>query len=532
MRVLLDVPVRLFRSDQTGHDDTRDFYLALQQALLEHGATVEMRRAPAPEAAGPPPSAPPGTLRYAYHAQACGARTWTIKGSALPGLWHIDPQGYSGWSHLATNPDLQAQAAGFDAARARAAVAQWRELFIERNRSKYAQPDDGEIPEAGFLFYPLQVNGDRVLGFLPVAQTEILAELARLADGPARRVVIKRHPLCESAAIDRALERLAGHPWITISQASVHRLIPAARAVLVANSGTGLEALIHGRPVFAMAASEYRHMARAIDPATELAAAFGPAQPPKGRSLRQLGWLLDEELLSPQRPGQIAARIAAHLAAAGQDPAAEAESRHGHAVAAFRENLRRHLEDSVTLLLDLPASPETDQNLLRALRFDIQRALILRRAGASVLSRAAAMFLRQGEADWAGRCAEAALQRDPQDGTAHLTLARLAFQRKDKAAGLAALHRAIACPAPPATAHLMLARRLRDKGPAELGQALTHVQAALALDPESGMAWLTAAQVALAGEDRARAADCLARATRLLPDHPETAALQAKLAGG
>lgn len=529
MRVLLDMPVRLFRPDEPGHAETRAFYLALQQALLEQGATVELSRAPAPEASGPPPEAPPGALRYAYHAQACGARTRTIKASALPGLWHIDPQGYSGWSRLATDPALQARSATFDEARARAAIALWRGRFLERNLSKYAQPDAGEIPEPGFLFYPLQVNGDRVLGFLPLAQTEILAELARLADGPARRVVIKRHPLCDSAAVARALDGLAGHPWITVSAASVHRLIPAARAVLVANSGVGLEALIHGRPVLAMAASEYRHMATPLDPRTELPRALAPTAPPDARSIRQLGWLLDEELLSPDRPQALAARIAADLAAAGHDGTLAEDTRRTHAVAAFRETLRRHLEDSVTLLLDLPPSAEGEQNLLRALRFDIQREAILRRAGAGVLTRGAAMFLRQGAADWAARCAEAALARDPQAGSAHLVLARLAFQRKDKAAGLAALRRAVDCPDAPAAAHLMMARRLRDKGPEGLAQARAHLKAALAADPQSGLAWLTAGEVALAAGDRPQAAACLAEGARLLPDHPATAALRAAL---
>lgn len=527
MRFQLDVPGNFFRPDHSHHNETVAFYNVLQQAALRLDVEIGLQRAAAPDDEGPPPECPPGSLRYVYHARACGPRTHTVKMSALPGLWHIDSQGYSGWSRLAIDPAMQAAAATFDRARADQAIAAWRNRFLSQNISKYAQPHEGNVPLPGFVFYPLQVNGDRVLDLLALSQLEILARLGQIADRPGRRVVIKRHPLCTSAAITAALAQLAGHPLIEISGASVHRLIAAARGVLVANSGVGLEALIHGRPVLAMAASEYRHMALAIDPATDLERIFDPLPEPTDQARRQLGWLLAEELLDPNDPDRIAQRLASHLDAAAKDDAGGPERPHAEAV--LRETLRRQIADGIGLVLSLPESPETEVSLLRALRLGISREHILRRAPTKVIDRAASMFFTDGDMVWARRTAQAALARDVTAPLSHLTLARIAFREGDNEAGMAALRQAVASPAASGGAHLLLARRLQKAGASQRATALLHARASVTTDPEVGLGWLVLAQLAFAADNRAEALAALDRAEALMPSEPKIAALRSRM---
>ncbi len=42
-----------------------------------------------------------------------------------------------------------------------------------------------------------------------------------------------------------------------MTSASIHKILPLSSKVLVANSGVGFEALIHGKQVYSFAASEY-----------------------------------------------------------------------------------------------------------------------------------------------------------------------------------------------------------------------------------------------------------------------------------
>ena len=152
---------------------------------------------------------------------------------------------------------------------ARKFIKQYRESIARENLSKLEQPGTPLEPEIArlqdFIFLPLQVDHDRVLRHLPWEQSDTLRRVTELAETHRRPVVIKRHPLCRSGAITAWLETVSKSRYVFVSEGSIHALIARCRAVLVANSGVGLEALLQDTPVYSMARSEYRHMTRPVE---------------------------------------------------------------------------------------------------------------------------------------------------------------------------------------------------------------------------------------------------------------------------
>lgn len=279
MRVFVDIPRYFWNLDDPDRADVRTTYVSLMAALSRLECEIVARPyRPFAEALAPPD--PAEGVYYAYHARDLGPHAYCIKGAALPDLWYLDSGGYSGWCELAKDPALQAASAEHDRGRADAVIEAYRARFRAENLSRYAQPPRGAVTETSepfAIFYPLQVNDDEVLKLSRFAQFEVLEALADLAEREGRRVAIKRHPLCRSEHIAQALEDLDGRPFVTTLDASVHDLIERSETVLVANSGVGLQALIHGKPVFSLAGSEYAHMTTPLETLSDLPSLMAPA---------------------------------------------------------------------------------------------------------------------------------------------------------------------------------------------------------------------------------------------------------------
>jgi Capsule polysaccharide biosynthesis protein len=75
---------------------------------------------------------------------------------------------------------------------------------------------------------------------------------------------------------------------ITVSKASIHSLISGAEVVFTVNSGVGLEALVHGRPVVASGLCDYAYAADCVRTITELEAAVASVEPDSMKGLEFL----------------------------------------------------------------------------------------------------------------------------------------------------------------------------------------------------------------------------------------------------
>lgn len=223
-----------------------------------------------------PRRAPAGGFALCYHCVGEVRNVWRIKESAVLNYYLFDRSGYSGWADIALHYDRHAKGiAAFDARRARQLVKQLREEFVQRNQSKYQQPDHEFRLSEPYLFMPLQRRTDQVSQLHRLDSIDVLREAARVAERRHRHLVVKRHPLCDDVDMEKALEDVtAGSAFVHATTASVHRIIAGCNAVLVANSGVGFEALIHGKPVSCFGSSEYGSVTRQLSQLSEVESCF------------------------------------------------------------------------------------------------------------------------------------------------------------------------------------------------------------------------------------------------------------------
>ncbi|WP_442577936.1 capsular polysaccharide export protein, LipB/KpsS family [Mesorhizobium sp. ASY16-5R] len=294
----LDIPSHLWNKDSALHQEILNGYMSITEAILHtnncFAVSPHRSRINDGYSAGSE-----GGISYVYHARAPGKNSYCIRPGPIRGLWYLDKDGYSGWSSIARDSEVRSRAGNYGILESTQLIDHYRTRFLERNESKYVQQDAvlkiEEAEGAEFIFFPLQVNDDEVLNLSSFTQVDIMRRLVDLSEAHKLKVVFKRHPHCRSKLIESALTWAAGHSHIQISDASVHQLIPAARSVVVLNSGVGLEALIHGAAVYSLAASEYRHLTRPVDDLRDLEDAFLAARSSQSQEVtRGIGYLLSE----------------------------------------------------------------------------------------------------------------------------------------------------------------------------------------------------------------------------------------------
>jgi hypothetical protein len=141
--------------------------------------------------------------------------------------------------------------------------------ILETNVSKFAQPErigreqleaDGVIPAQDFIFFACQIPHDETIRFFSdVSLEQVVTALANWANERRIHVVFKKHPLDREK--NGGLSKKIGGPYVRWAEASVHDLIANAIAVYTINSGVGVEAILHGKPVVVFGRSEYDRVA-------------------------------------------------------------------------------------------------------------------------------------------------------------------------------------------------------------------------------------------------------------------------------
>nr|WP_281376698.1 hypothetical protein [Rubricella aquisinus] len=233
----------------------------------------------------------PRTKHILFHGRQRHPNALYLSQDALPGFFRLDRHGFAAFSHLAQSryePEAAPIQPGL-----RVALLQ---RFRAANLSKLAQPPQGALPlpdTSDAIAVMLQVPGDLVLSLTTLSREDILRGV--LAARGTRPVIVKPHP---AAPPDQALARLhdpAHGVWVT--QASLHDIFPRARTVVTGNSGTGLEALLHGCHVITCGMADYGHATTRCDTGGALARALDLPRPAQAALDRYLAWRLGQQAL-------------------------------------------------------------------------------------------------------------------------------------------------------------------------------------------------------------------------------------------
>ena len=132
--------------------------------------------------------------------------------------------------------------------------------YIKAGGSKFAQPDRSVEVEEPYIFVPLQLPHDETIKYhSDISVEEYVEKLCKWADSdPSNPIVVfKGHPINIKSMVPlkkiiRKYKRVQYHLDI-----SIHKMIEAAEATYVINSGTGQEAMLHDASVVCFGRCEY-----------------------------------------------------------------------------------------------------------------------------------------------------------------------------------------------------------------------------------------------------------------------------------
>ncbi|WP_445011800.1 capsular polysaccharide export protein, LipB/KpsS family [Vreelandella stevensii] len=184
-----------------------------------------------------------------------------VKFGPLPGFFSIDNVGYAGFSSVSkiTLEDVNEYCSNVSFEELDDFSDFLKKKYIDSNLSKYSQVSlASEIPSNKYVFVALQVLNDEVAKLARCSQADMLAKVVQHYSDSSYDVVIKRHPMCKSVKVSALLEELGKQEHVIISNGSVHELLAKSEVVYTINSGVGLEALIHDKPVVVFGSADYQ----------------------------------------------------------------------------------------------------------------------------------------------------------------------------------------------------------------------------------------------------------------------------------
>jgi hypothetical protein len=131
--------------------------------------------------------------------------------------------------------------------------------YALENGSKFKQPSfrNFNMPE-DFVFFPCQIPHDETIKYHSSVTVETALEATlSVCKEMNKPVLVKGHPVNPGsmAPLRKICTKYANAIWL--EDVSIHEIIPKARVIVVVNSGTGMESLLHSKPVITFGRCEY-----------------------------------------------------------------------------------------------------------------------------------------------------------------------------------------------------------------------------------------------------------------------------------
>jgi hypothetical protein len=169
--------------------------------------------------------------------------------TVFPWQFYIDSKGFAGGaSRYPFVPDLVG--------------GNFYDLMCSRARmgeSKFEQPAKKNISlPADFVLYLCQIPHDETIKYHSDVTVEQALEATCLATQELNiPLYVKGHPVNPTSMINLMSIATKYRHTRWIEDVNIHDIIPHARAVVVVNSGTGMETLLHKRPIVTFGRCEY-----------------------------------------------------------------------------------------------------------------------------------------------------------------------------------------------------------------------------------------------------------------------------------
>lgn len=208
-----------------------------------------------------PPVSEPGKIILGYHSFSNFPRknVWMLHTSASAGYFHWDRLGYSSFSEPAKNKkffiesqetiDTDVAVSWFD---------EYSRGVKENSISRCAQYGKYH-PKRDYVFIAGQLSYDSVLKHKNSDPNWYYTRILEKYAHENVDVVFKKHP-AEFTGVAPRYNSIKPPKGCIESKADIHNLIKNAKAVFVINSGVGMEALWHEKPVVVGGSCDYKYV--------------------------------------------------------------------------------------------------------------------------------------------------------------------------------------------------------------------------------------------------------------------------------
>ena len=188
----------------------------------------------------------PDSIYLAWHNHGTLPNIWHLNTAYMPNYFYFDRDGYGPWSETAKELDFS-----IPVELVRKDVDAFCKAYIDNNQSRVKQPKTSHgIPDEPYVLVLGQRPDDAVSQFAYIDTMSLLHKVSDLYKGTKYRVVTRGHPLEAGKSY--------GTPHDLQATGNIHDCIAGASAVYTVNSGTGFEALLHGKRVFTTGLCDYR----------------------------------------------------------------------------------------------------------------------------------------------------------------------------------------------------------------------------------------------------------------------------------
>lgn len=183
-----------------------------------------------------------------------------VQESTLANHCSIDTKGFAGYSKIANDfSHIEECTKNIEDSVLDESFNYLHQEYVVNNVSKYHQKEKAFACEDEYVFVALQVLTDLVADIAFFDGIAMLKTIVQYYKNTATKVVVKRHPYCNSLSMQLLIEGLLNEGAIIVSDASIHSIIENAKAVFVVNSGVGFESLMHLKPVIVCGQCDYAY---------------------------------------------------------------------------------------------------------------------------------------------------------------------------------------------------------------------------------------------------------------------------------
>lgn len=201
----------------------------------------------------------PGFPKIGHHTTGNRTKCLHLKIAYLKEYAYLDNWGFGPFSQCRDQATIESYISKLNSRKVEAFYSQLFSKYCSSRESKFGQPETRLALEKKALniFFPMQTPNDTVMQAAFINQYRSIEIVLHELEGTENLLIIKRHPYDQSAETTEFLETISANRNCIVSDGNVHDLIQHCEVTFCVNSGVGMEAILHLKPVITVGMCDY-----------------------------------------------------------------------------------------------------------------------------------------------------------------------------------------------------------------------------------------------------------------------------------